>query len=158
MATALGLPLYDKDEILEALLEHLGSGDAQSRLRLSRAADDVLQRQVLHSQGAVIVSWWRHPLSRVQSGTSIGWLSSLTSAPIEFHCKCNPKTAAKRFLARKRHAGHLDDSRSHAELLTNLEQFASHGPLGLSRVVEVNTETRPDISALLDSLVAINAT
>ena len=77
VAEALGLPLLDKDEILEALFEALGVGDAPWRTRLSRAADQVLQRLALQSNGAVIASWWRHPLSRVSSGTSTDWLSSL---------------------------------------------------------------------------------
>ncbi|PYQ55408.1 MAG: hypothetical protein DMF53_28200 [Acidobacteria bacterium] len=61
VAAALALPFLDKDEILEALFESLGVGDAPWRARLSRAADQVLERLAPRSQGAVIASWWRHP-------------------------------------------------------------------------------------------------
>src|SRR5688500_10233252 len=83
VAEALALPLLDKDQILEALLEALGVGDAQWRTRLSRAADDVLQRLAMCSQGAVIVSWWQHPLSVFASGASPAWLRSLPGEVIE---------------------------------------------------------------------------
>src|SRR6185436_9292554 len=98
VATTLGLPLFDKDVILEALFESLGVGDGEWRMRLSRAADEVLRRQVLGSRGAVVASWWRHPLSEAPSGTPTEWLSSLPGALIEIYCKCRPETAAERFL------------------------------------------------------------
>jgi adenylylsulfate kinase-like enzyme len=151
-ATALRLPLFDKDVILEVLFESLGVGDGEWRMRLSRAADEVLRGQVVSSHGAVIVSWWCHPFSEVPSGTPTEWLSSLPGALIELHCKCSPETAAERFLARKRHAGHLDSSKSHAEILASFERFAVHGPLGFGRVVEVDTELPLDPGALLDRL------
>jgi len=152
VAAALGLPLYDKDEILEGLFETLGTGDGSWRTRLSRSADEVLRRLVLQSQGAVIASWWRHPLSQVPSGTPTAWLSSLSGRLIELHCKCKPATAAERFLSRQRHAGHLDDTKPRAELVASFERFAAHGPLGFGRIVEVDTEVQPDARALLRHL------
>ncbi len=152
VAEALGLPLFDKDIILEALFETLGVGDGKWRTKLSRAADEVLRRQVLGSHGAVIASWWRHPLSEVPSGTPTEWLSSLPGAMIEIYCKCSPETAAERFLARKRHAGHLDGSKSYAEILASFKRFADHGPLGFGRVIEVDTELPLDLGAILGTL------
>jgi gluconate kinase len=147
VAAALGLPLYDKDEILEALFESLGAGDGSWRQRLSRAADEVLRRQVLRSQGAVIASWWRHPLSQAPSGTPNEWLSSLPGDLIELYCRCNPKTAAERFLARQRHPGHLDALKSPAEILASFEQSAAHGPYGIGRLIEIDTNLQPDMAA-----------
>jgi hypothetical protein len=155
VAAALALPFLDKDDILEALFESLGAGDAPWRSRLSRAADQVLRRLALRSQGAVIASWWQHPLSQVSSGTSPDWLSSLPGELIEVHCKCNPRVAAERFFARRRHAGHLDASKSKAEELARFEQFASHGALGMGRVVEVDTEQDLDLGALLDQIAPL---
>jgi hypothetical protein len=152
VASALGLSLYDKDEILEALFESLGVGDAEWRTRLSRAADEVLRKQIPRSHGAVIVSWWRHPLSQAQSGTPTEWLSSSPGTLIELHCRCKPETAAGRFLARTRHAGHLDVSKSYADLLVSFERAAAQGSLGFGRVVEVNTELPLDLPALLAHL------
>src|SRR5687768_9091063 len=117
VAEALALPLLDRDQILEALFEALGVGDAQWRTRLSRAADEVLQGQAMRSQGAVIASWWQHPLSGFASGTSPAWLCSLPGEVLELHCKCSPHIAVERFFARKRHGGHLDGSKSILEEL-----------------------------------------
>lgn len=153
VAEALALPFLDKDDILEALFEALGVGDAQWRARLSRAADQVLQRLALRSQGAVIASWWQHPLSHVSSGTSPAWLGSLPGELIELHCGCDPRVAAERFFARRRHAGHLDASKSKPEELARFEQLASQGALGIGRVVEIDTEQQLDLRALLDELV-----
>ena len=78
LAHALGLPLLDKDEILEALFDGLGVGDAEWRNRLSRSADVVLQRLAGQTAGAVLASFWRHPQLTGESGTPTGWLSFLT--------------------------------------------------------------------------------
>src|SRR5690349_22393578 len=88
VAAALGLPMLDKDDILEALFDSLGVGDAEWRRRLSRAADEVLRRQALASHGAVLASWWRHPASGEESGTPCEWLRSLPGALVELHCVC----------------------------------------------------------------------
>jgi tRNA uridine 5-carbamoylmethylation protein Kti12 len=152
VAEALALPLLDKDDILEALFEALGVGDANWRGRLSRAADEVLQRLAFRSRGAVIASWWQHPLSHIASGTSPSWLRSLPGEVIELHCKCSPRIAAERFFARQRHAGHLDSSKSEPEELAKFQQFASQGALGIGRVVEVNTEQQLELGALLNQL------
>jgi AAA domain len=152
VAEALALPFLDKDDILEALFESLGVGDAPWRARLSRAADQVLHRLALRSQGAVIASWWRHPLSQVSSGTSPDWLRFLPGDLIELHCGCSPQVATERFFARQRHAGHLDASKSKAEELARFEQLAAHGALGIGRVVEIDTEQELDLRTLLDQI------
>ena len=149
---ALALSLLDKDEILEALFHALGVGDAQWRRQLSRAADQVLQRLALHSHGAVIASWWRHPLSQRESGTSITWLHSLPGELIEVHCECSPAIAVERFFARKRHAGHLDDLKSKAEELAKFAEAAANGPLGIGRVLQVSTEQPLDLEAILSAV------
>ncbi len=56
VASALGLPLLDKDAILETLFAKDGIGDPRWRSRLSRIADDLLQSQAVASDGAVISS------------------------------------------------------------------------------------------------------
>ena len=152
VAAALALPFLDKDEILEALFESLGVGDAPWRARLSRAADQVLERLAPRSQGAVIASWWRHPRSPVSSGTSPDWLRSLPGELIELHCRCGPQVAVERFFARRRHAGHLDAAKSKTEELARFVQLASHGALGIGRVIEIDTEQQFDLRALLDQI------
>jgi predicted kinase len=117
LARAFDLPLLDKDEILEGLFDSLGGGDAEWRSRLSRAADEVLRRLALESGGAVLVSFWKHPQSTSASGTPTSWLNALPGPVVEVHCVCTPETAAQRFLARQRHAGHLDHLKRADEVL-----------------------------------------
>jgi AAA domain len=149
VAAALGFPILDKDEILEALFDTEGTGNAEWRTRLSRAADKTLQEMALRSNSAVITSWWRHPLSRVNSGTPVEWLSSLPGLVVELHCVCSPQVAAERFLARKRHEGHLDYLKTPDEVLTGLQEHAALGPLGIGRLVMVSTEQSVDLTVLL---------
>lgn len=153
VAAALGLPMLDKDDILEALFESLGVGDAEWRRRLSRAADEILRRQALASHGAVLASWWRHPASREESGTPSEWLRSLPGVLVELHCVCRPEIAAERFLARQRHEGHLDRFKSPSEILADFRHQATLGPLGLGRVVEAHTEQSIDLETLLAEIL-----
>lgn len=140
IADALRLPLLDKDEVLEGFFDRLGVGDSEWRNKLSRAADDELRRQACALPGAVIVSWWRHPHSASESGTPTEWLSSLAGELVEMHCVCSPSVAARRFVSRKRHPGHLDEQKSLAAVEASFEEQAALGPLKVGRVLEVNTE------------------
>lgn len=152
VAAALTLPMLDKDEILEAMFSSQGIGNAEWRTRLSRAADEALQQKALQSGSAVITSWWRHPASQVDSGTPVEWLSSLPGVVVELHCVCTPQVATERFLSRNRHEGHLDRFKTHAKVLASFQQFAALGPLGLGRIVDVNTERDVEISTLITKL------
>jgi predicted kinase len=149
IATALGLAMLDKDDFLEALFHSQDIRDAESRKHLSRTADEALREKALCTAAAVITSWWRHPSSSVDSGTPVEWLSSLSGIVIEIHCVCSPEVAAKRFLSRKRHEGHLDHMKTGADVLANFQQQAALGPLGLGRVVKVDTEQTLQLRALL---------
>jgi predicted kinase len=149
LAQSLGLPLLDKDAFLEALFQTVGIGDTQWRRELSHRADGELQRLAMASESAVLTSWWKHPQSSLSSGTPIEWLATLPGVHVEVHCSCSPAVAAKRFLARRRHPGHLDGRWSYPELLANFSQQASFGPLGFGRLIEVQTEGPLEITALL---------
>jgi len=137
---------------LEALFDSRGAGSVRSRRELSREADASFRKQAEQSAGAVLASWWKHPRSTSNSGTPMEWLFALPGAKVEVHCQCPPEVAARRFLERKRHVGHLDDRWSYAELLANLQQQASLGPLGLGSLVVVSTESQPDMTAVLEQL------
>ena len=149
VSAALGLAMLDKDEILEVLFNSQGVGNAEWRARLSRDADEVLQEKAFRSQSAVIASWWRHPASKVGSGTPVEWLSSLPGVMIELYCNCSAEIATERFLSRKRHEGHLDPLKTRAEVLATFQQHLTLGPLGLGRVVEVTTERSVDLRTVL---------
>ncbi|HEV7507697.1 MAG TPA: AAA family ATPase [Thermoanaerobaculia bacterium] len=152
LADALGLPLLDKDEILEALFEGLGVGDAEWRNRLSRSADVVLQRLAAQTAGAVLASFWRHPQVTGESGTPTGWISALSGRVVEVHCVCPAEVAAERFLARKRHAGHLDRDKSSDDLVADFVRLADLGPLGLGPLVNVDTGHAVDFDGVLRQL------
>ena len=53
--------------------------------------------------------------------------------------------AAERFLARQRYEGHQDRFKSPTEILTSFRQQATLGPVGLGRVLEVDTEQCPEL-------------
>jgi|SRR6185312_765048 len=149
LAQALGLPLLDKDEILEALFEGLGVGDAEWRNRLSRAADVVLQRLAAQTAGAVLASFWRHPRTSGESGTPPGWIAALSGKVVEVHCLCPPEVAAERFLARKRHDGHLDRDKRREDLVADFARLAALGPLGIGPLVRVDTGGIVDLGGVL---------
>ena len=112
VARRTSLPLLDKDDFLDALFDERGVDDAAWRAALSREADARFAQAARQLSAACLVSWWRHRDFPAATGTPIDWLASLPSPLIEVHCRCHALTAARRFLARKRHAGHLDATRT----------------------------------------------
>ncbi|MDB4264916.1 ATP-binding protein [bacterium] len=149
LSTALGLPMLDKDDILEAMFDSLGVGEADWRHRLSRSADEELQRMVKRIDKAIITSWWRHPELTGESGTPIEWLSSPEGIIVEVHCICDPRVAAKRFSGRSRHQGHLDETRGREDLVPKFEQLALLGPLGMGNIVYAETSGQVNMHKLL---------
>jgi Shikimate kinase len=149
IGSGLGLPFLDKDSVLESLFENASPTDAQGRNELSRLADASFREQALLAAGAVLVSWWKHPHSLAASGTPTHWLNSLHGTLVEVHCVCAPPVAVERFLARKRHSGHLDGQRSRSQLLVQFNQQASLGPMGIGPLVQVYTDCAVDLGALL---------
>lgn len=140
LADALDLPLLDKDDILESLFERVREVDPPTRQRLSRESDEHLAKVAEASQGAVIVSFWRHPSQDSDSGTPTDWLADLNGRLIEVHCDCLPEVAEQRFRHRQRHPGHNDHMRA-AVLSGQLRRLAARGPLGLGQVISVRTDS-----------------
>lgn len=146
LAQALGLPLLDKDHVLESLFDSLGCSTPQERQRLSRAADAVLLRLAGDvAAGAVLCSFWRHPGLVVPSGTPRDRLGADGAVVVEVRCVCPPETAAARFTARTRHPGHLDGSRAAGDLVDQLARLEALGPLGVGPLVEVDTSPGRDV-------------
>ena len=145
----LGYPFLDKDEILEAMYDSLGTGDPNWRETLSRSADTILQRLVSVQDNVVFTSWWHHPKSPDNSGTQIDWIDNLNGEIIEVYCHCNPKEAVSRFQSRKRHQGHLDSTRGKNSLIPKFEQYAQLGPLSISNVIKVDTTSEIDFEQLI---------
>lgn len=139
VAQALGWPHFDKDQLLEQLFDDEGVGDARWRTALSKRADGLLKASACSVANAVVSSWWRHPASADDSGTSTHWLAQQQTSVIELHCLCSPTVATNRFLARKRHRGHLDGRWSFHELLERYTAQSELGPLFPGKVIKVDT-------------------
>lgn len=151
LATALQLPFFDKDDILDDLFEREGIGDAAWRRTLSRRSDEELRRLVMASSGAVVVSFWRTAMTGNESGTPVEWIRELSGMVIEVHCVCDPMIAAARFNDRCRHAGHLDQKAMVVDP-TRFAHLASVGPLGVGEVMEVDTVGSYDLEAIANRI------
>lgn len=152
LAPLLGLPVLDKDNILERLFNSLGVGDAAWRSKLSRSADEEFRRVAPRLGAAILVSWWRHPNSTSTSGTPTEWLASLPGGVLEVHCVCLPAIAAARFTARQRHVGHLDAMRDVESTRDDIERLSVFGPLGVGHVLEVLTSVDVELDHLVESI------
>ena len=147
LSLTLRLPLLDKDDLLETLMDSLGVDGQDSRHRLSRASDALLERIAGASFGAVLTSFWRRESLSATSGTPTDWLRKLPEV-VEVFCDCPPRTAAERFHARVRHPGHRDSHQSLADSLGRFTQLASTLPLNLGPVVRVDTTQDVDVPAV----------
>jgi glucokinase len=153
LGPALSLPVIDKDDILDRLFESRGIGDAAWRRALSRESDTILQREATMSEGAVVVSFWRLHGMPSDSGTPTEWLRAISNDLINLHCDCDPAVAARRFLRRQRHPGHLDTGSSFAEVLASLQQLARLPPLDFARRIHVDTSREPKLDDVVRAVL-----
>ena len=155
LAEELSLPVFDKDDILEALFDTLEQQPDESglmrRQRLSRASDHVLQSLVNTRFDAVVVSFWRHPTGTGKSGTPVDWLVRSAAEVVEIFCDCSPDLAQRRFSERVRHPGHCDAQRGVGGGM-NFAEYAAKGPLGIGRCFRVNTAVDVDVDRLVAEL------
>ncbi len=150
LASALNLPLIDKDEILDRLFDSKGVGDATWRRALSRESDVILQREAVSLDGAVLVSFWRLAGMAADSGTPTEWLGRISNTVVvNVQCNCEPATAAERFFHRKRHPGHLDSGASYGEVLASLRKLSRLDPLGIEPRIDVDTSQDPNLDELV---------
>jgi predicted kinase len=154
LAPALGLPLIDKDDILDRLFESKGVGNAEWRRALSRESDAILQREAVNSAGAIVVSFWRLPGMPAGSGTPAEWLDAPSHQVVNVHCTCDVEVAAGRFVQRRRHPGHLDANSSPAELLESLRQLTLLPPLDIGHRIDVDTSQEPELSVVVRAIRA----
>lgn len=152
LATKLHLPLFDKDSFLEELFRSEGTGNSEWRRSLSRRADMLFQEAASAEHAAVLASWWRHPESKADTGTPTDWLGPASHTLVEVHCVCRASVAAARLLARTRHPGHLDSQWASDNLLAQLEQQQSLGPLFPARAITVDTERPVELQPLVQAV------
>lgn len=152
LAPVVGLPVIDKDDILERLFAARGVGDAAWRTTLSRESDLIFRSNAAESSGAILVSFWHQAGMDAQSGTATEWLQDLSPCIVNLHCDCPAEIAAERFLLRKRHPGHLDQNKSHAETVASLTSISQLAPLPIPDRIVVDTSEEVDIERLADKL------
>jgi shikimate kinase len=148
LASLLKLPLFDKDTILEQLFETKGVGDAVWRRQLSRESDVLVRSVVPSSGGAVVTSFWHVEGMPADSGTSTDWLTTLSRTLVNVHCECPVELAATRFAQRRRHPGHLDSTRSFAEVFASIQALPVPGYLSVGERVVIDTTTTVDRTLL----------
>lgn len=153
LSIALGLPLLDKDDVLEMLLDSLGTDSPEARGRSSRASDAVMQRVAEVAPGAVLSSFWRRESLSGTSGPPTQWLLGLP-ALVEVHCDCPARTAAERYHARVRHPGHFDQDTSFGDRVRVFERLAATLPLDTGPVVRVDTTGEVDVPAVAAAVQA----
>jgi predicted kinase len=149
LAPLLKLPVFDKDAILEHLFETKGTGDAVWRRQLSRESDLLLRSGVSSSDGAVVTSFWHVVGMPADSGTPTEWLTTLSRTIVNVHCECPVELAATRFARRRRHPGHLDSTRSVAEVFASIQALPAREYLGVGERVVIDTTTTVDPTLLL---------
>lgn len=158
VAVELGARLFDKDDYLEQLFEVRGIGDREWRQKLSRESDLMFQADAVTEDFAVLVSHWRALGGTSSSGTPTEWLRQAFVTIVELRCLCPPALAAQRFVERKRHPGHHDETRSYEEVLKWMTGYESELPLGVGTLEEVDTSgevTLPALTANLRQMVGI---
>lgn len=155
LAELLGFVHLDKDAFLETLFAEETVVGLAHRAALSRKADDRLFSEARRHEHAVVSSWWRHPQSSHDSGTPTSWL--LRSAFVEVHCRCAAGTARARFIARRRHPGHLDELRSRVALRQQFDEAERLGPLFPETALTIDTEQPLSPAAMRDLASAVRA-
>ena len=140
LSESLSISLLDKDDYLEALFETRGVGDASWRQRLSQEADVLFRKEAEAKSRIVLVSHWRPKNLDTDSGTPCNWLSDTFDTVIEIYCSCSVDIALKRFHSRNRHPGHVDRSRTIAQIGDWLTEYATHLPIGVGKSYRVNSE------------------
>jgi chloramphenicol 3-O-phosphotransferase len=154
LSRPLGLPVIDKDDILESLFESKGAGDAARRRQLSRESDAELRARAESSGGAILVSFWHGPGMAADSGTPTRWLLDLPGPRVHVACRCAAEIAHARFARRTRHPGHLDrQSARTLEAFVALER-ALHGLHEGAALVRVDTSRTPVIDEVTREIEA----
>ncbi|MEM7122208.1 MAG: AAA family ATPase [Pseudomonadota bacterium] len=154
IAEALDLPCLDKDDFLERLYETEGTGDRVHRRRLSRRSDKAFQDAAETLDTAVLISHWRPRGGPDDTGTPTAWLGKTFDTIVEVCCVCSPELAARRFVARQRHPGHLDAARGHDGTLARMRSLAPGYPLRIGHLVEVTADGKSDWPSMIEHIKA----
>jgi predicted kinase len=112
LAAELQLPVLGKDDVKEGLFEVLGTGDRVHSRHLSDASFAVLLRmariQLEAGLSCVLEGNWRP-----EHAAAVRAAADAADARVaQVGCSARPEELERRFLARHRHPGHLDEAQS----------------------------------------------
>lgn len=144
LAAALGLPMFSKDVIKEALWDALGPydgfwGDREWSQMVGTAAAAALESLARASSGAVIDHFVHFEHTDV-------W--ARLPGIVEVHCVCGPDLARKRYGERRRHASHFDADKIADSYDFWIEEDATRPPVGPR--LDVDTTQPVDVAAVAE--------
>jgi predicted kinase len=143
LAARLGLPLFSKDTIKEALMDVLGVPDVEASRRLGAASVQALLALAKANGRGVLESTWRATFSMAD-------LRGLPGSVVEVFCDCDPEISRARYAARTRHSGHFDGADG------SLWTGEVSQPVGGGwPVVSVDTSAPVDLDALCAQISAL---
>ena len=140
LAAELGYALITKDVIKETLHDALGAPaevDLAWSRRLGGASMELLWTLAARAPEVVIEANFR-PYSDYERGRLLG----LGGRSVEVHCSCPPALASARYNARATHPVHVIKSLS-AAAMAEYDR-----PVGIGRLVEVDTTVPVDVAAV----------
>jgi gluconate kinase len=155
IASALELPYLDKDDFLEQLFASEGVGDEHMRRRLSREADVMFRDAAQGMSNVVLVSHWRPRGSSLETGTSTAWLTASFASIVEVFCRCTPAESRHRFFLRKRHEGHLDQTRNPEQFEVQMIEIESGYPLRIGQLIEFNATEQSDLTVVIEQIKSL---
>lgn len=153
LANLIELPFFDKDDYLEDLFRQRGVGDSDWRQSLSREADELFIQDSISTNEAVLISHWRPIGLDVEFGTPADWLTDSFDKIVELYCECPAELAATRFKNRKRHEGHVDNSKSIGEVIDWFKGYEKFLPMNLGQTIVVDTSKTVNIQLVKENLI-----
>lgn len=142
LASLLGLPLFAKDTIKEALMDVLGVETVDDSRRLGAAAIATMLALARANGRAVLDSTWRASLA-------VHDVRALGGVTVEVFCDVDPAVSRRRYVERasSRHHGHFDQGRG--EDMSLWQGEAAQPIAGGWPVIRVDTSAPVDIERLL---------
>jgi glucokinase len=140
LAIELDWPLIAKDDIKEALGDALDLGGQEWTQRLSAASFEVMWAVAGRAPHAVIEGNF-YPSAAMR-------LRALDEAVLEVFCRCPLHVCRDRFEQRLREGNRHQVHPPEVPSLEFLKQFVE--PIGIGPVLEVDTESRPDVLRIVE--------
>lgn len=146
LGTAVGLPVFTKDDIKESLFDSLGWKDRAWSKTLGAATWELLfllvERLVAGGSSAVVESNFDRRRHRDRFLELAG---RHPFEPVEIHCTAEARTLSDRFRMRDRHPGHDPEGPGSYTHAVALMARRNHRPLALGTVIEVDTTTSEQV-------------